>query len=79
MQPPTNSKKNEIHKDTQISKPILSCESCNYKTTDRSNLKKHVQSIHEGKKEHCNECLYAASSKGNLKKHITNKHAKMII
>ena len=57
-------------------KSVNKCDQCEYKTKDRSNLNKHIKSVHEGKKEPCNECAYSATSKGNLKKHIAVKHKK---
>ena len=48
----------------------LKCEQCSYETAQRSNLKRHVQSIHENIRTHtCKMCGYATSVIENLVKH----------
>ena len=45
--------------------------------SDALNLKKHIASIHEGKKPfECNRCNTMFSQKGNLEKHIASVHEK---
>ena len=45
------------------------CDQCNYKTTQKGHLKRHIQSIHEGVKFPCDQCKYKATFKGNLLLH----------
>ena len=45
----SNSKKN-------INSKVIKCEKCDYKTKDRSNLKKHVMAVHDQVKFPCSEC-----------------------
>nr|XP_027204656.1 zinc finger protein 808-like [Dermatophagoides pteronyssinus] len=46
------------------------CDQCQYSTTDKSNLKKHVR-IHSGDKRYkCKQCEYATSDKSALQRHI---------
>ena len=42
---------------------------CNYKATQKGNLKEHQKSVHDGRKYHCNHCSYQATTNGNLKEH----------
>ena len=51
-----------------------SCNQCQYKATQQSNLKIHQQSKHEGVKYSCNLCQYQTGLAGNLKKHQQFKH-----
>ena len=37
-------------------------------------LKKHVESIHEGVRYPCKQCEYAATQAGDLKRHVESKH-----
>ena len=51
------------------------CKICEYKTGKKSDLKKHIEAVHEGiKKFKCNICDYKAARNANLKKHIESVH-----
>ena len=50
------------------------CPYCVHKSTQKSNLKTHIQSIHEGIKFQCQYCGYKATQKYSLKIHIQSKH-----
>ena len=51
------------------------CSICDYTTSSKGNLKRHIDSIHSGKKPHkCLICDHITSSKGNLKQHIEAVH-----
>ena len=43
-------------------------------TTEKGNLKRHQQAVHEGKKYSCDKCGYQATSQGSLKRHREAKH-----
>ena len=54
------------------------CERCPYATALKSDLKKHVERVHEKIRSHvCKDCGFAASEKGTLKNHILRKHEKI--
>ena len=53
---------------------MLMCKSCDYKNVNRSNLKRHVESVHEGKRHPCSHCDYQATQLGHLKRHIKSSH-----
>ena len=64
-------------KDRQLKKSNENnypCDSCNYKTTKASDLRKHIKSMHEGVKYPCNQCQYQSSNLSNLYKHIKSIH-----
>ena len=46
------------------------CDKCTYTTSQRSNLKKHINSVHEGIQYHCEHCSYSATNNGNNKKNV---------
>ena len=50
------------------------CSQCDYQTSDTSNLKKHIQSLHEGIRYKCNQCDKEYTEKGILRKHIHSDH-----
>ena len=53
---------------------LFKCEICEHKTGRKSDLKKHVESVHEEKKFNCNICDYKTTRNYNLKKHIESVH-----
>ena len=73
----TNSKKpnqNIINPIDEGNKPHK-CKMCNYTTSLRGHLNRHIELVHEGKKPHiCSICDYSFSEKGSLKKHIESAH-----
>ena len=50
------------------------CEQCHKTYYDRSTLRKHRQSVHEGVKFACNQCDYQGTFQGNLTRHIQKVH-----
>ena len=59
----------EIEESEKVS---LQCEHCDKAFSTRSNLNKHVSSIHEEKKPFkCDVCDYSCSRKDALTKHVS--------
>ena len=50
------------------------CDKCDYAATTAKNLKRHIESKHDGVRYPCDKCEYAATWKGNLKKHLNKFH-----
>ena len=50
------------------------CPECDSSFTDKSSMKKHIRSQHEGIKYPCNQCDYKATRNRNLQTHIQSKH-----
>ena len=50
------------------------CNQCDYKATQKGDLKKHEMAVHESIKYPCNQCDYKATKKWNLKKHKISVH-----
>ena len=46
---------------------LFSCSHCDYNATDRSNLRRHEKSIHEGIRYECRQCEYKATRGSYLK------------
>ena len=55
-----------------------SCDQCDYKTTWKGSLKRHIDAIHGDVRYTCNQCDYKATQKGNLKRHIDSVHGDVI-
>ena len=54
---------------------LVECYICQKVFSQKSNLKVHISSIHEGKKPFkCSICDYKCSQKGHLYKHISSVH-----
>ena len=53
---------------------MFCCDQCDYKTTQKCNLRNHLESIHEGTEYACKQCNFRCNFLGNLKKHVQNKH-----
>ena len=45
-----------------------------YKAIEKSSLKTHVKSIHDGVKYSCEYCDYKATRKDNLQEHVKSIH-----
>ena len=51
------------------------CNICDYSCSTKSDLNRHVASVHEGKKPFkCDICDYSSSRKGDLIKHVASTH-----
>ena len=52
-------KRNDITRNNEGKYP---CQQCDYEGTKSSNLKRHVEAIHEGVRYPCNQCSYKATT-----------------
>ena len=59
------------HKNTEHYKIRYYCSFCDFKGT---NLRRHIRSIHEGKKHPCSICAYQATQTNSLKNHMKRIH-----
>ena len=60
-------------------KPVLkeakhACHLCDYKATERENLRRHRVTVHVNSTLPCNICHYKAVDKTELKKHFQSSH-----
>merc|ERR1719319_1978372 len=62
-----------IEKISKRCKILHECDQCSYTTSDQSNLKKHIKSVHEGFRIQCSKCTYKSSGTSNMTKHMGNK------
>ena len=64
--------RHESRKSLEGKKPFK-CFICNYSCYDKSDLKKHFDSVHEGKKAFkCEMCGKRFSQKGHMNRHIAS-------
>ena len=57
----------------------MQCRVCDYKAAQKSNLKKHIESVHERIKPFkCNICEYKAGLKSDLQLHTEFVHEFVI-
>ena len=53
------------------------CPICDYSSSNTGHLKRHIDSVHGGKKPHkCSICDQSFALKGHLKRHIDSVHEK---
>ena len=52
----------------------FTCSQCDYKVTQKGNIKVHVESFHELVGYPCRQCDYEVTQKGNLKVHVESSH-----
>ena len=52
----------------------FSCGYCEYKTTKKEALLRHIKSMHEGVKFSCDQCNYEATKKNSILTHIKSVH-----
>ena len=58
-----------------VEENIYRCELCDYNSSQKGNLKRHMEAVHEGKKPFkCSACDYKCSEKGSLKRHVLLLH-----
>ena len=50
------------------------CEQCEFNASTPRNLKRHIESIHEGIRYPCDLCKYSSTTLSDLKRHKGNKH-----
>ena len=51
------------------------CPQCDYKTGNVSDLRKHVRTVHEQRRDHaCPQCDAAFGEAGTLRKHVRTVH-----
>ena len=51
------------------------CPQCDYKTGNVSDLRRHVRTVHEQRKDHaCPQCDAAFGQAGDLRKHVRTVH-----
>ena len=55
----------------------MSLIQCNYKTTWKSKLKQHIESVHKNVTYLCDQCDYKGIQKSNLKQHIQSVHGNI--
>ena len=67
------------HISSHYNKPgtISTCETCGKEFSCKQNLKKHILSIHEGKKWQCETCDKYFNCKGDLVRHIAVIHDRV--
>ena len=53
-------------------------DECYFKTANKTTIKRHVQSVHEGVRYPCTYCNYQATHKCNLKTHIQSVHGQSL-
>ena len=74
---PEHIRKDVFHKQRQLKfndEYKYPCDQCNYKATDRSNIRRHIKSVHDRVKYPCNQCSYKATVPGSLQQHIKSIH-----
>lgn len=54
------------------------CTQCDYKSADKSNLNKHIKTVHDNVKDiKCTQCDFKCSIKSDLNRHIKAVHDKL--
>ena len=53
------------------------CDKCEKSFTRKSDLTRHIQSVHDKIRYNCNQCNKSFSEKGTLQKHIKSAHEKV--
>merc|ERR1712126_57338 len=61
-------------KEIEVVVHINSCDQCDYKTKDKSNMKKHIRAVHDKEKIPCCSCDKKFYDQSALKKHKESIH-----
>ena len=70
---------NTHKKNVHMTEKIHNCESCEYKTSDKGNMKKHINSIHNNLVYPCSLCEYKASASQSIKNHMISIHNQGVL
>ena len=55
----------------------IKCDICDYKCSQKGNMKTHISMVHEGKKPFkCHICDYSCSLKHHIKSHVASVHER---
>merc|ERR1712218_29233 len=68
------SHKSSIHKDKHACIHTYICDQCDYQCKDKTVLKRHIQTKHEGLRYDCKQCDFKAMCTSHLSKHIKAEH-----
>ena len=68
--------KNEPNRIIALNDSInaLNCQQCDYKASNKSHMRQHVQNVHKGLKYDCTNCDYKSGDKSNLNRHMNKYH-----
>ena len=61
-------------KINKAQKQTFPCSQCDYKAKQKSDLQRHVNSVHEAQTFPCPHCKYKATRKDHLRTHIKSVH-----
>ena len=64
----------EKKRQHEVSKEAFYCDQCSFTSKNRTQLRDHIEAIHEGVRYTCQTCGHIAPSKAMLKRHIKLKH-----
>ena len=67
----------KLHKMSSVTAAIdgkYTCQLCEYQTLKKPHLKRHEQSVHDGKHVQCSECEYQTTNKSRLGSHKKSLH-----
>ena len=66
--------KSSIHMDKHACIHTYMCDQCDYQCKDKTVLKRHIQTKHEGLTYDCKQCEFKALSTTHLSKHVKAEH-----
>ena len=55
----------------------FNCDKCDYNTTDKTIVQRHVKSLHEEIRHDCDKCFFRATGKTNLQRHFESLHEEI--
>ena len=70
----SSEKRVEKYQNFSVLTNKFQCPHCDKELYDRSTLKRHIKSKHEGVIYDCNHCEYKATQKSNLHRHMMTVH-----
>ena len=60
---------------TMTKETVFKCESCTYRSDQKVNLRRHINTVHENlRRFKCTECSRAFNQKNNLQRHVLSVH-----
>ena len=69
---------NDARERRKVRKNSQSCAQCDYTTTSKTMLERHVSATHEQNRDQCAQCDYTATSKDVLIQHMSDQHSQIM-
>ena len=69
--------KKNCQNQSNITLNEFNCDKCDYRATDKTNVQRHIESLHGEIRHDCDKCDFRATEKTTLQRHIESLHEEI--